>query len=303
MLMLMIGVINPCFAQKSKAQPVSFQDDRKKVQAILNNIDDYTLDMDTKMSVYDDSIVHMGQGNRAITNKADLRKLLEADARGGHAEMKHEIVTLQSYNDIVITRGRVKGFYYPDNGGAAGQFETNNMIVFKRMKDGSLKVSQVIFNRLAPENFERPENVFRKFIGEWTLKNDQWTQNWGNGTEQIRIPNHHTVNKELNTANSLLSVIDGTPPFGHIFWSYNPVKKEVDHLSSFGTSRAGVGKGSVNEKGDVSLKISFADEAPGTYRLYTYKWISDDAYELRSTQYDGENKATGLFYGGVFVRR
>ncbi len=146
------------------------------------------------------------------------------------------------------------------------------------------------------------ENPFRKFIGEWTLKNDDWSQNWGGADEHIKIPHHHTICMELNTPNTLLAVIDGTPPYGHIFWSYNPVKKEVDHLSSFGTKRAGVGKGTVNENGDVSLKLSFADEAAGTYRLYTYTWISADEYELKSVQYDANGKATGLFYGGLFVR-
>ena len=90
---------------------------------------------------------------------------------------------------------------------------------------------------------QKSKNPFKKFIGEWTLKDDNWSQNWGNGTENIKIPNHHTVCKELNTANSLLAVIDGTPPYGHIFWSYNPVKKEVDHLSSFGTTRRVLAKG------------------------------------------------------------
>ena len=149
---------------------------------------------------------------------------------------------------------------------------------------------------------QKPKNPFWKFIGEWTLKNDKWSQNWGNGTENIKIPNHHTVCRELNTDNSLLAVIDGTPPYGHIFWSYNPVKKEVDHLSSFGTTRAGVGKGTVNENGDVSLKISFADEPVGTYRLYTYKWISENEYELKSIQYNSKDEATGYFYGGTFIR-
>ena len=139
------------------------------------------------------------------------------------------------------------------------------------------------------------KNPFKKFIGEWTLKNDNWSQNWGNGDEHIKIPNHHTICQQLNTDNTLLAVIDGTPPYGHIFWSYNPVKKEVDHLSSFGTTRAGVGKGTVNENGDVSLKISFADEAEGTYRLYTYKWISDNEYELKSVQYNANDKPTGFF--------
>lgn len=146
------------------------------------------------------------------------------------------------------------------------------------------------------------KNPFKKFIGEWTLKDDNWSQNWGQGMEHIKIPNHHTICKELNTDNSLLAVIDGTPPYGHIFWSYNPVKKEVHHLSSFGTSRSGVGKGTVNENGDVNLKVSFEGEPEGTYRLYTYKWISDNEYEMKSVQYNDKDEPTGGFYGGIFVR-
>jgi hypothetical protein len=158
-------------------------------------------------------------------------------------------------------------------------------------------------NKPASTGFQQqPENPFKKFIGEWTLKDDDWSQNWGNGTENIKIPNHHTICKALNTNNSLLAVIDGTPPYGHIFWSYNPVKKEVDHLSSFGTTRAGVGKGTVNENGDISLKISFADEATGTYRLYTYKWVSENEYVLKSVQYNDKDEPTGYFYGGTFIR-
>lgn len=149
---------------------------------------------------------------------------------------------------------------------------------------------------------QNEKNPFRKFIGEWTLKEDNWSQNWGGKDEHIKIPNHHTICRAINTNNSLLAVIDGAPPHGHIFWSYNPVKKEVDHLSSFGTSRAGVGKGTVNENGDVFLKISFADEAEGTYRRYSYKWISENEYELKSVQYDANDKPTGYFYGGTFIR-
>jgi hypothetical protein len=152
------------------------------------------------------------------------------------------------------------------------------------------------------KNAQKSANPFYKFIGEWTLKDNNWSHNWGNGDESIKIPNHHTTCMALNTDNSLLSVIDGVPPYGHIFWSYNPKKNEVDHLSSFGTSRAGVGKGSVNQDGDVFLKISFADEAEGTYRRYTYKWKSENEYELKSIQYDSNDKPTGLFYAGTFVR-
>lgn len=145
-------------------------------------------------------------------------------------------------------------------------------------------------------------NPFQKFVGEWGLKDDAWSHNWGGGTEQIKIPGHHTLCQTLNTANSLLAVIDGPPPHGHIFWTYNRATGDVLHLSSFAPVRTGSGKGSVNAQGDVSLKLSFSDEAPGTYRLYTYKWISDDEYELRSVQYDSTDKPTGLFYAGNFVR-
>ncbi|RFS16731.1 hypothetical protein [Emticicia sp. C21] len=158
------------------------------------------------------------------------------------------------------------------------------------------------FNPNKEISAQNSKNPFRKFIGEWTLKNDSWSQNWGGKDEHIKIPNHHTICSAINTDNSLLAIIDGAPPHGHIFWSYNPAKKEVDHLSSFGNSRAGVGKGTVNENGDVYLKISFADEPAGTYRRYSYKWITDDTYELKSVQYDANDKPTGFFYGGVFMR-
>lgn len=299
-ILLLTISFNLCYAQKRQTKPAfSIEKDTEMVKALLKTIDQNVLDT----SIYSNDIVHMAQGSRAITNKADLRKVLEAEASYGHSVMTHEVVTLQSYHDIVLTRGRVKGTYYPKDGSATIPFETNNMIIFKRMDDGTLKIKEVIFNRINLENFpQQPVNPFQKFIGEWTLKDDNWSHNWGNGDENIKIPNHHTTCKQLNTSNSLLAVIDGTPPYGHIFWSYNPVKKEVDHLSSFGTARAGVGKGTVNENSDVSLKISFADEAPGTYRLYTYKWISDDEYDMRSIQYNYKDEPTGLFYGGTFVR-
>ncbi|MEL6853389.1 MAG: hypothetical protein AAFP92_33065, partial [Bacteroidota bacterium] len=58
----------------------------------------------------------------------------------------------------------------------------------------------------------------------------------------------------------------------------------------------------VNEKGDLALKLTFSDEAPGTYRQYSYTWISEDEYSLKSVQYDASGKKTGLFYAGNFVR-
>ncbi len=146
------------------------------------------------------------------------------------------------------------------------------------------------------------QNPFKKFIGEWTLKNDDWTRNWGDKTETIKIPNHHTTSQEINTNNSLLSIIDGPKPNGHIFWSYNPNTKEVYHLSSFGSIRAGNGKGTISSNGDIKLKLFFEGEPKGTYRIYNYKWINDNEYHMKSVQYSEKNIETGLFYEGYFIR-
>ncbi|MEM6720543.1 MAG: hypothetical protein AAF611_14545 [Bacteroidota bacterium] len=168
--------------------------------------------------------------------------------------------------------------------------------------DGNAQKSAIEFELNGRNATATSQNPFAKFIGEWTLKNDDWTHNWGNGTETIKIPNHHTICNEINTNNSLLAIIDGPEPNGHIFWSYNPNTKEVSHLSSFGSIRAGKGNGTINDNGDVTLKLSFEGEAEGTYRIYNYKWLNANAYHMKSVQYDKNDQPTGLFYEGTFVR-
>ena len=154
----------------------------------------------------------------------------------------------------------------------------------------------------AVDEDRRNASPFRRFFGEWTLKEDRWSQNWGQGDQHLTIRNHHTLIKDINTPNSVLSVVNAREPRGHILWSFDPATQEVHHLSSFGTARNGVGKGRLSDAGDLTLKVAFSNEAPGTYRIYTYKWVTDDEYELRSVQYDAEGAPTGFFYAGSFVR-
>lgn len=145
-------------------------------------------------------------------------------------------------------------------------------------------------------------NPFGRFVGEWALKDEEWIQNWGYGTDTIKIPKHHTVTTAINTGHSLLSIIDGPEPNGHILWTMNPVTKEVHHISSFGEIRVGTGTGIVNEAGDVSLDLVFEGESPGTYRHYEYKWINENEYHMKSVQYSADDELTGLFYEGSFIR-
>ena len=296
--LLLIFTLAFQFSFAQKRSTYSLEEDTKKVKALLARIDKDVSDT----SVYANDIVHMAQGSKAVTNKNELAKILKAEAAAGKLTMKHEVITINSFPEVVILRGKASGTFQAHGGGTSFPFETNNILTFKRMKDGGLKIWQVIFNRIDLDALRKSSNPFHKFFGEWTLKDDNWSQNWGGGMERIKIPGHHTINKEVNTANSMMSVIDGAPPHGHIFWTYNPVKKTVSHLSSFGESRIGVGGGSVNENGDVTLKVSFEGEPDGTYRLYTYKWISENEYELKSVQYNADGEPTGGFYGGIFVR-
>ena len=174
------------------------------------------------------------------------------------------------------------------------EWETGENTTIKILKNSKPYNSKF---RYAP----RPGNPFKKFIGEWTLKNDNWSQGYGKDSEHIKIPNHHTLCREVNTDNSLLWVVDAPSAKGHILWAYNHAKKEVEWVSSFYSYRSGVGKGSVNSNGDVSVKVSFEGEE-GTYNVYTYTWISDSEYELKSIQYNDKDEPTGGFYGGTFVR-
>lgn len=152
-LLIVLGATTFGCREAPEAPAFSIEEDTEKVMIILKNIDDHALDMDSKMSVYADDVVHMAQGSRAITNRTDLRKVLEGERQGGHAVMKHELITIHSYHDMVLTRGRVKGEWRPNNGETPIPFETNNIITYHRMKDGTLKVWQVIFNRVNLENY------------------------------------------------------------------------------------------------------------------------------------------------------
>lgn len=67
-------------------------------------------------------------------------------------------------------------------------------------------------------NFPNPKDPFNKLNGEWALKDDNWCQNRGKTYEHIKINNHYTNCRQLNTDDTLFAIIDGATPRGHIFW-------------------------------------------------------------------------------------
>lgn len=144
---------------------------------------------------------------------------------------------------------------------------------------------------------------FERFEGSWALKDDRFDQVWDGETLQtLSIPGHRTDCARVNTEMSILCQVDAVDFKGHILWALDQNSGTVAHVSHFGTSRLGDGTGRLDEKGNLTLSIRFFDEPEGTYRVYRYLWLSDDAYEMISTQYDDTGQATGNWYGGTFVR-
>ncbi|MEM8969222.1 MAG: nuclear transport factor 2 family protein [Bacteroidota bacterium] len=123
------------------------QNDRAVVQAILSVLDDNDVSLEKKLEIWVDDLVHMAPGYPTNTDKDALRRHLEEQQTYGYADMTHEIIELDSYPDLVLMRGRVIGTFYPANQDAPVPFRTNNLFVFRRLEDNSLKIWKVIFNQ------------------------------------------------------------------------------------------------------------------------------------------------------------
>ncbi|MEO0425018.1 MAG: hypothetical protein AAF184_21970 [Pseudomonadota bacterium] len=145
---------------------------------------------------------------------------------------------------------------------------------------------------------------FARFVGDWTLQDDRFQQIWdGKTLDTLTIPNHFTHCAPVNTQYSVLCAVDaGGGLKGHILWVASHDRTSVSHLSHFGDRRVGVGKGVLDENGDLTLTIRFEDEPPGTHRRYRYHWLDEDTYEMKSVQFGRDGMETGNWYGGTFVR-
>lgn len=146
-------------------------------------------------------------------------------------------------------------------------------------------------------------NALARFVGTWTLQDDTFRQVWDGETEEVlNLPGHKTECEELNTNHSLLCVVDAGALKGQIYWAVSEDGSAVSHLSQFGTARIGQGGGTIEQDQSLRLQIRFEDEPEGTYRIYEYNWVSNDAYDMVARQYGTDHTPTGNWYGGRFVR-
>ena len=151
-IVLCLLVMVSCKKSSELVPENSLEKDTQNLKRIFRVLDRLGANMDSTMDLFSDDLVHIAQGSRAITNKTDLRKILERESSYGETKMVHELISIHSYPDMVLTRGSAKGTWTAP-GGDAVRFETNNIITFHREKDGSLKIWQVIFNRVNLENY------------------------------------------------------------------------------------------------------------------------------------------------------
>lgn len=146
-----------------------------------------------------------------------------------------------------------------------------------------------------------PQNPFRKFIGNWGMKEGIWESSYG-GQYSKSIDTSRLFIAKSPTNLSLLWDYNLVSAKGVILWTFNNTKKEVYHLSANSFGPMAQGAGTIDANGDVNLKLFFDGECATCYRMYRYKFISDNEIYFRVTYYK-DDKETGDFYGGSYIRK
>jgi ketosteroid isomerase-like protein len=124
--------------------------DRAQIEGIFAAHDKLQPGLDAYMAAVADDVILMPNNGATIEGKAAYLQHVKEFYASGTIEIRHEAIAVYSYPEVVIARGRAVGKYTPPGGGNASAFETQNMFVFRRLKNGQLQVWQIIFNNVPP---------------------------------------------------------------------------------------------------------------------------------------------------------
>ncbi len=149
-------------------------------------------------------------------------------------------------------------------------------------------------------SYNLKENPFEKFIGEWEMKDDIFESNFGGEYKAEVNPNRSFIFKELGTQNSIVSIQDFDGFKVDIFWTYDSTKRQIHHLSM--SDDIAKGTGEFSENGDLELKLVYENGCENCYRIYSFRWKSENEFFFRGTFHKDE-EPTGDFYGGTFIRK
>lgn len=133
------------------------QSDAALVAPILKALDDRSLSVEQQLSNYTDTAVVLVPGETEHRGLDALRVHLGSVGDGVELVTRHEVVELQSFQELVVVQGKVIGRALPQGAEEWFHFETKNLILFERQLGGGLKISRVIYN-MAPPPSENPEN-------------------------------------------------------------------------------------------------------------------------------------------------
>lgn len=120
--------------------------DKTRIEQIFAAHDRLQSGLDEYMRSVAADIILMPNGGAAIKGKAAYLQHVKDFYASGNIQIRHEVIEVYSYPEVVIARGRAVGKFTPPGGLTTNTFETKNLFVFRRLKDGNLEVWQIIFN-------------------------------------------------------------------------------------------------------------------------------------------------------------
>ncbi len=199
-------------------------------------------------------------------------------------------------------------FQQPDNEELAFKFVLQGGLIWEEGEPRKLHLkNDQTYAAGQPAFPDRMSNPFTRYLGNWKFDQAGFSMVWDLKTVVTqKLAGQTTQCKQINTDRSILCVVsnkeDPNWTMGHMVWAYNSEKKQVSWLSHFYPDRIGTGSGTIDDKGNMTVKVTFQGEPEDTYRIYQWRWVAEDAYSMMSRQYSSKGELTGNWYGGTFIR-
>ena len=126
-------------------------DDIIQIKRMLSSIDKKQKGLEEHLNDVTDDFIHMPHDKRVVYGKQAYRQHILDGWDEGNAIMNHELIDAYSFPEIVIARGKVTGTWQPAGSKTKHPFETKNVFILKRLKNGKLKIWQIIYNMTPTE--------------------------------------------------------------------------------------------------------------------------------------------------------
>lgn len=134
---------------KTRSDTSQFKNDESAVKKILLDLDNTSLTTEQQLQNYLSNAVILAPQQKEIRGTKALHAHLTEFKKNTNLKINHQIIELESFGEVVVLQGKVLGRVYSPESENYSNFETKNVIIFKRDDSNALKISKVIYN-LAP---------------------------------------------------------------------------------------------------------------------------------------------------------